>query len=411
MIKRPILFFLLIAILTAGLFAGGSKEEVTQTTPVYVHSAAMIKKGCLISAENENGSIKDYTLEKKKKTKKFPFENIQKGSVLILGISDKGNVLTIEDKTEEFNNETYTIVFPSLKKETIWEVEKPVELIERFSYAYGNQFFLSNASQGLTFNAKYLIRGIFDSVAERENLYTADTFMPILESYMKGEKQMGSIDSSMLPQSIDEVLALEKSENEFDIYSYGLGYYFTIYFIAYSGIELDAQRFAEGAVTAIYKVEPVMTEEEIMGSIEEYYNVLKARQEEMLAELSKFNLQEAESFLEENKKLDDVITTESGLQYVINEKSEGEMPTLESTVNVDYRLTDLNGTVLDENKGISFNLSSVVPGFAEAVSLMHVGEKITCYIHPSLGYGEYGTASIEPNLLLVFDITLNSIEK
>lgn len=411
MFKKTILSILLIAVLTTGLFAFGSKEQVVKNVPVYVQSIEKNKKDYIISGEDESGSVNEYTLEKNKNTKSFAFESVKEGSVLILDISDKGNVLNIQDKTIDYKNKSYSVQFPSQKKATIWQIEKPVELKDRFSYAYGYQFFLSNAQQGVTFNAKYLARGILDTVAERENLFAADDFMPILDSYMKGEKTMQSIDETMLPKSLDEVIALTKSENEFDIYSYALGYYFTVYFMVYNGIELDAQRFAEGAITALYDIEHAMTDEEITSSIEEYYNILIARQEEMLKELSAYNLKEAESFLEENKKNADVIITESGLQYVVKEKGSGARPTNESTVNVDYRLTDLTGEVIDENENISFPLSGVVPGFAEAVSLMRVGDKITCYVHPSLGYGEMGTQTIQPNTLLIFDITLNSIEK
>ena len=47
--------------------------------------------------------------------------------------------------------------------------------------------------------------------------------------------------------------------------------------------------------------------------------------------------------------------------------------------------------------------------FVEAVTNMNVGQEAMVYIHPSYGYGETGTSSIEPNSLLIFRINLKSI--
>ena len=71
---------------------------------------------------------------------------------------------------------------------------------------------------------------------------------------------------------------------------------------------------------------------------------------------------------------------------------------------------DMDGTVMDQGDGVSFSLSSLIPGFTYAVEAMNVGDSVRAYIPPELGYGEMGTQTIEPNSLLIFDITLNSIE-
>ena len=69
----------------------------------------------------------------------------------------------------------------------------------------------------------------------------------------------------------------------------------------------------------------------------------------------------------------------------------------------------MDGTVMDQGSGVDFNLQTLIPGFTEAVTHMTVGDSVRAYIPPELGYGEGGTQTIEPNSLLVFDITLNSI--
>ena len=40
---------------------------------------------------------------------------------------------------------------------------------------------------------------------------------------------------------------------------------------------------------------------------------------------------------------------------------------------------------------------------------MKVGGEAIAYVHPSLGYGESGAGSVEPNSLLIFDIQLHGI--
>jgi FKBP-type peptidyl-prolyl cis-trans isomerase len=53
-----------------------------------------------------------------------------------------------------------------------------------------------------------------------------------------------------------------------------------------------------------------------------------------------------------------------------------------------------------------------VPGFAEALKLMHVGDHIIVYIPTNLAYGTSPPNQqviIGPNDVLIFDLTLDSI--
>ena len=66
---------------------------------------------------------------------------------------------------------------------------------------------------------------------------------------------------------------------------------------------------------------------------------------------------------------------------------------------------------MDQGENVTFSLQSLIPGFTEAVKAMTVGDSIRAYIPPELGYGVNGTQTIEPNSLLIFDITLDSIQQ
>jgi len=413
MTRRFILLTILLFVLAGTLFAMGAREIDEKEKAILVFSISEDNGLYLMDGEDEEGNVGTYTVDDSAAVTPYPMDKLNAGSVVLIKADENGKVSELRDVTLGVYTRAYEFFFPMktvLPKLEIWKIEKPVELVERFSYSYGYQFFLNYTAQGVTFNGKYLTRGIFDVFSDKESLYVPDEFMPILQSYMNGEKPMLSVDNSMAPQTLEELEGLEKSSSEFEIYSYGLGYYLSAYLTMMNGVELEARRFAEGALSALYNIDVVMSDEEMKACIDEYAALVQEEYNRQMEEMSKANLQRAEEFLAENGKKEGVVTTDSGLQYIVTKASEGERPSKESTVNVNYRLTDLDGNVLDQNDNISFGLANVVPGFSEAVAAMHVGESITCYVHPVLGYGEYGTGSIAPNTLLIFDITLNAIE-
>ena len=125
------------------------------------------------------------------------------------------------------------------------------------------------------------------------------------------------------------------------------------------------------------------------------------------------NLEKAEAFLLENAKADGVIATDSGLQYQVLTEGNGNRPSADSTVNVYYKLSDLDGNqieAVDANNGpATFPLNQLVPGISEGLALMSEGATYKFWVHPNLGYGENGSGAIQPNQLLVFEFELLSI--
>lgn len=120
-------------------------------------------------------------------------------------------------------------------------------------------------------------------------------------------------------------------------------------------------------------------------------------------------------FLKENRKKDSVITTKSGLQYEIIKKNDGARPQSTDRVTVHYHGTFIDGKVFDssiKNGGpVTFPVNGVIPGWTEALQLMHVGEKYRLYIPSDLGYGNQRQQIIPENSLLIFDLELVSINK
>lgn len=120
----------------------------------------------------------------------------------------------------------------------------------------------------------------------------------------------------------------------------------------------------------------------------------------------------------------EVITTDSGLQYIVLETGDGDAIAAGSTAVVHY-----TGWLYDEsaedNKGEKFDSSRdrgqtfgfplgagrVIRGWDEGVAGMQVGERRILIIAPELGYGARGAGgAIPPGATLVFDVELVSIQ-
>lgn len=127
------------------------------------------------------------------------------------------------------------------------------------------------------------------------------------------------------------------------------------------------------------------------------------------------NVTLGQTFLTQNKMVEGVSETASGLQYQVLQKGEGsEHPTASSKVTVHYHGTLLDGTVFDSSvdrgEPIAFGLNQVIKGWTEGVQLMVVGDKFKFFIPSELGYGDRAAGKIAPGSLLMFEVTLLEIQ-
>ncbi len=126
------------------------------------------------------------------------------------------------------------------------------------------------------------------------------------------------------------------------------------------------------------------------------------------------NLQEQKAFLEKNKSEGGVITTASGLQYLVIIEGKGEVPKDEDLVSVHYTGTLLDGTEFDSSikRGApaEFPLNAVIPGWTELLKVMKVGSKVKAWIPSDLAYGPRGRQVIPGNSLLVFEMELLGVK-
>lgn len=126
------------------------------------------------------------------------------------------------------------------------------------------------------------------------------------------------------------------------------------------------------------------------------------------------NLEDGRKYLEANKKKAGIQVTESGLQYKIVEPGNDVKPGPQDTVWVNYKGSLINGDVFDESpegEPVQLTLNHVISGWTEGLQLIGEGGKIELYIPSSLGYGENGNQSIEPNSTLVFEVETTKVGK
>ncbi|MGB1309671.1 MAG: FKBP-type peptidyl-prolyl cis-trans isomerase [Leucothrix sp.] len=121
-----------------------------------------------------------------------------------------------------------------------------------------------------------------------------------------------------------------------------------------------------------------------------------------------------QAFMLQNKSVDGVMTTESGIQYQVLTAAEGAKPKATDKVKVHYKGTTIDGTTFDSSydrgEPAEFGLNQVIPGWTEGVQLMSVGSKYKFVIPSNLAYGNQGAgSSIGPGETLVFEVELLDI--
>ena len=174
---------------------------------------------------------------------------------------------------------------------------------------------------------------------------------------------------------------------------------------------LSKDNFLAGFIAAV-KNGAVVSVEDARTYVETHTEAIKAKALE-----AKYGENKAAGikFLEENKTKEGVITTESGLQYKVIKAGNGEIPTKESSVKVNYKGTLIDGTEFDSsykrNAPATFRADQVIKGWTEALTMMPVGSKWELYIPQELAYGSRETGGlIKPFSTLIFEVELVSIE-
>lgn len=174
---------------------------------------------------------------------------------------------------------------------------------------------------------------------------------------------------------------------------------------------LDRRLIIAGLADAISKGEMQLDEEEASTLMTQF--VMKLAEEK-----AEKNLEAGKAFLAENAKKPGVITTSTGLQYIVMKEGEGESPRISDVVVVHFVGKRLNGDVWndthDRGQPLTIEMARVLPGWQEGLQLMKPGAEYKLFIPSELAFGngpgpqELG---IGPNEVILMDVQLIDVIK
>lgn len=148
-------------------------------------------------------------------------------------------------------------------------------------------------------------------------------------------------------------------------------------------------------------------------------SLAKAKLQERELKLAKVNVETSKAWLVENAKKEGVKETASGLQYKAVKKLElKDSDKVDSEAeNVRYFITyqsaNKDGVVFEQSPakklvGVGENL---LPGLAEALDLMAIGDHWQLYMKSELAYGGRRVgAALEPGGIVIMDVVLAAIK-
>jgi len=199
-----------------------------------------------------------------------------------------------------------------------------------------------------------------------------------------------------------------------DIASYGIGLQIANNFKA-EGVEINVEQLILGLKDALQGVKPRYAENQLQAAFQTFGRNAQAKRDQQNLAAGEKNKSEGRAFLASNGKKPGVKTLASGLQYQVVKAAQGASPKAADTVRVHYEGTLLDGKVFDSSlrsgQPATFPVNGVIPGWTEALQLMHVGEKWRIFVPSNLAYGAKGAGNaIGPHAVLIFDVELLGIE-
>jgi len=183
------------------------------------------------------------------------------------------------------------------------------------------------------------------------------------------------------------------------------------------GVVIDVDAFLKGLKDELSGVKLLMTEQELVSTMDAYERELKLKQEQGEKITGEENRKNGEAFLAENARKEGVVTLPSGLQYKVLKAGDGKKPEDADEVLINYRGTLINGTEFDSSyhseheQPAVFKIKEVIPGLREALKLMPSGSVWQIFIPFQLGYGDRRVREVGPNSMLIFDVEFLSIVK
>lgn len=175
--------------------------------------------------------------------------------------------------------------------------------------------------------------------------------------------------------------------------------------------ELCIDDFALAIKDILDNKEPAVSNREAQQIVTAYFQEKEKTMNAEKEEKGKQAKTAGEDYLKANAQKEGVITTASGLQYIVIEEGTGKNPKATDSVRCHYEGMLIDGSLFDSSvqrgEPADFPLNGVIAGWTEGLQLMKEGAKYRFFIPYLLGYGANGAgASIPPYSTLVFDVEL-----
>lgn len=176
------------------------------------------------------------------------------------------------------------------------------------------------------------------------------------------------------------------------------------------GLEVDQESFLLAMRDALTSTPPRLSEEAMVNALTHH----QEQAQQQMQQEADANLTRSKEYLDRNRGEPGIVQTDSGLQYKVLQAGSGAAVRSGDEVTVHYTGTLLNGEEFDSSRKrgepVTFATGNVIPGWQEALVLMHGGDHWQVFIPPDLAYGEQGAGgAIGPNEALIFDIELLEI--
>jgi FKBP-type peptidyl-prolyl cis-trans isomerase len=185
-------------------------------------------------------------------------------------------------------------------------------------------------------------------------------------------------------------------------------------------IDADLDVLLKGLNDSYRGAKTALTEQQARQVLAEFRRQAEAKQQETRKKLAEKNRREGDAFRAEYAKKEGVVTLPSGLQYKVLKAGSGRSPTASDSVTVKAEGHLLDGTKIESvyegeewmpGDPLSFEVTTAIPGWKEALLMMKTGARWQLVMPPNLAYGDRGDGrNVGPGATLTYELELLSIE-
>jgi len=223
--------------------------------------------------------------------------------------------------------------------------------------------------------------------------------------------------------SIFSVSAFAISKTDLSNSSYMVGYELGQQMYQ-NNLKMNNTKIITGFTDGLDGKDSAVSEKDAKKSTEALRKMMIEKQQKETAQNAKYS----KNFMHKIARIKGIIKVNDDVYYQMIQKGNGEMPTVDDTVNIDYTGTTpvptytknksllkqvikkhLVGKTFDSGTGVDLPLANLIPCWTDALVQIPTGSTVILYCSADSAYGQSAPPSIGANQALSFKITVNSI--